>query len=59
MTSPDMTRDDYYKNIIKNYKNDKASIQKTIEILEVNIAEIDDKIAQAETEWEQEMHNSK
>jgi hypothetical protein len=57
MTSPEMTRDDYYKTIIRNYKSDKLSIKRTIEFLEEEIKRIDKQIEDAETEWEQEINN--
>lgn len=57
MTSPEMTRDDYYKQIIRNYKSDKLSIKRTIEFLEEEIKRIDKQIEDAETEWEQEINN--
>lgn len=57
MTSPDITRDDYYKKIIRNYKSDKLYIKRTIEFLEEEIKRIDKQIEDAETEWEQEINN--
>lgn len=57
MTSPEMTRDDYYKQIIRNFKSDKLSIKRTIEFLEEDIKRIDEGIENAETEWEQELNN--
>lgn len=57
MTSPEMTRDDYYKQIIRNYKSDKLSIKRTIEFLEEEVKRIDKQIEDAETEWEQEINN--